>query len=457
MSHDGPASKACLPPRETWLLAALPALLAVVQLGRLHPDEVYQFLEPAFGRAHGYGVLAWEWKVGLRNWAVPGLFAGLLWLCRAVGIDHPVAYRAVLEVPVFLLHLVALRAAYRYALRRVAPESARLALWSVGLTGAVLAFAGRTLGESLSGALLVLAFERLDREDRWGDLQGGLMFGLAAVVRYGSLPFIAAALAAVALRRRVRGLFWLGAGGLMIAACLGALDWLTWGRPFHSLVEYARFNVFSGDAAEQFGRSPPWFYAGPLLSFFPLWAPLGMAGLLRHRSHRRPAYALWGSAVYLGALLLTAHKEERFLYPAALVAWMDLGPAAAAWLLLRIPNGALRKGAVAAMLTASLATFPLQPDVRGDQFRAIVRATRAGARGLLIVNEGLWGAGGFFYIGKQIPWLTCDWPQDAAFVQAMRDMRFNRAVSFEGRAIDALEQAGFRTVERIGRATILSR
>ncbi|HEX8537633.1 MAG TPA: mannosyltransferase, partial [Cystobacter sp.] len=43
-------------------VALLPALLAVAQLGRIHPDEVYQLLEPAWFRAHGYGVLAWEWR-----------------------------------------------------------------------------------------------------------------------------------------------------------------------------------------------------------------------------------------------------------------------------------------------------------------------------------------------------------------------------------------------------------
>src|ERR1700761_1416113 len=36
-------------------LAILPACIAVAQLGRLHPDEVYQLLEPGFYRAFGYG------------------------------------------------------------------------------------------------------------------------------------------------------------------------------------------------------------------------------------------------------------------------------------------------------------------------------------------------------------------------------------------------------------------
>jgi len=95
---------------------------------------------------------------------------------------------------------------------------------------------------------------------------------------------------------------------------------------------------------------------------------------------------------------------------------------------------------------------------RGDQFRAIVRSVRApNATGLLIVNEGLWGSGGFFYVGKNIPWATCDWPSDYNFQRAIRDPRFNRSVSYDRRAIPELEAAGFRVIDQIGLATILSR
>ena len=97
-------------------------------------------------------------------------------------------------------------------------------------------------------------------------------------------------------------------------------------------------------------------------------------------------------------------------------------------------------------------------DLRGDQFRAIVKASRpAEVTGLLIVNEGLWGSGGYFYIGKHIPWLTCDWPRDPAFQIAMRDTRFNRVVTFEGRALAELQAAGFKVLGQEGRETILGR
>src|SRR5262249_57482551 len=82
-----------------WVLAAVPAALAVAALGRLHPDEVYQFLEPAYFRAHGYGVLAWEWRQGLRNWAAPLLLSVLLRIWSWVGIHDPWWARGRLAVP----------------------------------------------------------------------------------------------------------------------------------------------------------------------------------------------------------------------------------------------------------------------------------------------------------------------------------------------------------------------
>ena len=78
-------------------------------------------------------------------------------------------------------------------------------------------------------------------------------------------------------------------------------------------------------------------------------------------------------------------------------------------------------GASAALGLLTAALYP--QDLRGDEFRAIVRATRGNATGLLIVNEGLWGSGGYFYVGRPIPWWTCDWPADPPFQRAMKDPR----------------------------------
>ncbi len=438
------------------VLGALPAVLAVAQLGRLHPDEVYQSLEPAFYRVHGYGVLAWEWRSGLRNWAVPLALAGLFRAAGALGLQDPWTLRGLVGVPLALLHAAALLAAFRLGSRqsRLAGWAALLAL---GLLPMAWAYAGRTLSESLSATALVLAADALDRP-RPRAAWGGVALGLAVVARYGSAPAVLGALAWLAAWRRWRALFLAVLGGAAVAALLAALDFFTWGAPFHSLVAWTRFNVLSEGAARAFGAEGPAFYLSLLFRLVPLWVwPLLLYGLLRPASGRpRVGVALAMAAVALGALLATPHKEERFLYPVVVLLVLEAGPALGR--LVQAAPRAVGFGLAALALVASLAALPTTIDARGDQFRALVQAARPdGVTGLLIVNEGLWGSGGFFYLGKRIPWLTCDWPQDGNFRLAMGDRRFNRAITFEGRALDALQAAGFRVTQTVGRETVLAR
>jgi hypothetical protein len=440
----------------------LPAVIAVAQLGRIHPDEVYQLLEPAWFRAHGYGVLAWEWRTGLRNWAAPGVAAWLLRLADVLGLTHPVAYRALLAVAQAALHGWMLWAAYRFAERRAGPSGGLFSLLAVGFYGPVLVFAGRTLGESLSTAFLGVALEALDRNERpvRAGLVGGLALGLAVVVRYGSAVVVLAALVWLVAAWRWRVLAFTCLAGLGVALGLGALDWATWGRPFHSFFAYVDFNVLSGQAARQFGASPPGFYLGPFLSGLPLWVwAVVLLGLASSRRRLAVSLPLFCAVAYLVAITLTAHKEERFLYPGLVLLVFAAAPMLAAFVVgLEKARSRWGLGTVALATTLLAGHFYPPVDLRGDQFRAIVAATRDdGAHGLLIVNEGLWGSGGYFYIGKNIPWSTCDWPGDANFQSAMRDSRFNRAVTFESRALAELQAAGFRVVRQVGRETVLAR
>jgi phosphatidylinositol glycan class B len=444
-------------------VALLPSVIAITQLGRIHPDEVYQMLEPAWQRVHGYGIQAWEWREGLRNWAAVFVLAGLLRVGDLLGLAHPQANRALLALPQLALHGWMLLAAYRLGARRGGQTSGLLTALLVGLYGPVLVFAGRTMSESLSAAFLVVAVEALDRKERLthAGLLAGLALGLSVVARYGSAAFVLAALVWLVLARRWRLLAFTCVGGLAVALGLGALDWGTWGAPFHSLQAYLRFNLLSDGAVRNFGESPPGFYVPVLLAALPFWAwlavPLGLSAL-RRRSVSLPLFC---ALVYVAAVSATPHKEERFLYPALMLIVLAAAPAVASWLVTQAQQSTqLRWGTAALALATTVASAVAYPpqDLRGDQFRAIVAATRDDkATGLLIVNEGLWGAGGYFYIGKNLPWATCDWPYDYAFQRAMADPAFNRAVTFEGRALPELQAAGFRVVEQVGRETVLVR
>lgn len=460
-----PGSSSCRAPWLEVLAAALPAALhAVLLLGRLHPDEVFQSLEPALSRAFGFGVQAWEWQVGLRNHAIPVLFSWLLRAASAGGVDDVWWRRVVLEVPQYALHVAMLGAVWRLSARRVGASLARWCLWLVALYGPLVWFGGRTMSEAISTALLVWGLERLDDPDArataWGF--GGALLGLSVVARYGSAAVVAPAMLWLLASRRVGALFAAGAGGLVVAGLLGLLDRLTWGAWFHSFITYVDFNVLSGQAAARFGAQPFWFYV-PRLALAP-WAALGL--LLWTVERRGRAWLLFVAGLgYFVSITGTAHKEERFLYP-TLVLWTVAGtPAFVAFVAERWSRPWV-KGLLAAALLGGAAFFvvpsPWEPQ-RKEQFQLEVEASRT-ATGFVLMNDGLWGSGGYFYLGRPIPWCACDVPSDACFQTAVRDRRFNRGVywSSNDEARDrasraAFEAAGFRVTRVRGLALLFER
>ena len=435
-------------------------------LGRIHDDEVFQFLEPALFRARGYGILSWEWRQGLRNWAFPGAISLVIRLSDALGVEDPRVCRALIAVPQWLLHAGALAAVDRYAARRLSSRARGVAVLLVGLYGPLLVFSGRTLSEAYSADFLLMGAVALDGTERpfRAGLWGGISMGMAVVARYGSLLFALAAGVWLLARRAYRSLGGLCLGGLLVALLLTALDQVTYGAPLHSLRAYVDFNVLSGKAADTFGREPGWFFLPLLLELTPLWAWAGFVFSWR-RGAPRVSLGLFMALVYGVAISLTAHKETRFLYPAMVLLTLEGAIGVLSWAGRQGTAAWLSVPAVALAVLASFAPAFVFPVERGGQFRAVVKATRAlDVTGLLLMNEGVWGSPGFFFMGKNIAFNVCDWPSPAC-VQTLQNPLFNRVSTYENRGEDGrdlsgvpeLTAAGFRVLGRDGKATWLER
>jgi hypothetical protein len=403
-----------------WPLAVFLAALPVAVLGRLHADEVYQWLEPAYALARGYGDLGWEWRVGIRNWAVPGLFAALLRFSAWAGLEDPVAARAVLAVPHALLAAAVLHAVRRWTARRLPAPWPAAGVWLFGTYGLFVLFAGRSMAETYSGAALVLAAERLDARRA---AAGGVWMGLAIVFRYPSMVLVAGvALALLLWRRDLLARAFLG--GAAVVALLGALDAATWGRPWHSLLAYLDFNVLSSKAVDAFGAHPASQYL-PYLGRVAPWIAAGAWAALRRGDGRDVALPV---GIYGAALLATPHKEGRFLYPAILLLALVAVPG---WF--RLVDAVRRPRLRAALLAAGFALSPtsyflFQKTLRGDLFRAVVRASRApDLTGLVVVGEGRWDVAGWFFVGRHVPYHVC--PDASACAPALGDRAFDYAVT----------------------------
>ena len=65
-------------------------------------DEVFQTVEPAHRLVYGYGLMTWEFQLGMRSWLLPGTIAGLIELGRMVG-DGPEYYLAAIAIGLGIL------------------------------------------------------------------------------------------------------------------------------------------------------------------------------------------------------------------------------------------------------------------------------------------------------------------------------------------------------------------
>ena len=78
-----------------WTVVLLCAIALALRLGVhaaypgiAHPDETFQYVEPAHRLVFGTGAIPWEFRLGLRNWVLPGALAGVLEVSRVFG-DAP--------------------------------------------------------------------------------------------------------------------------------------------------------------------------------------------------------------------------------------------------------------------------------------------------------------------------------------------------------------------------------
>jgi hypothetical protein len=227
----------------------------------------------------------------------------------------------------------------------------------------------------LIGALLIASGKRgFER-----NLAAGALIGVAFAIRYSEIIFLLPMLAcafvsqAPTTRKLIRAAALCAGCVLATLVTVGLHDLLTWGRPFSSLIEFARYTLIEQQASARV-RVQPWYW---YLWRLPKWLPLTVlpmfAGQRDLRWLRFPAlYAL----LPLLMLSLIHHKEMRYLQgvipfvciatAGAVYGWWRLGRRRATVVLMVLSlgfgvayPGFVRKQSMAAVLAArSLAETP---------------------------------------------------------------------------------------------------
>lgn len=292
--------------------AILRAWLSWYDHGVFWPDEIHQSLEQAHRAVFGYGLVPWEFRDGARSWFFPGVIAAIWEVASLLGVDSSLTLVMLARLFMVACSVVAIVFATKLAAEsRGTRAGAATAVILATLPPAVV-FSYRGMSETASAPLIAvgawLLAKRSPRAAQWA----GLAMALACLCRYQSGLFVLVFVAVLLLQRRWREAAAFCATGAGVALFGGLLDWVTWGRPFHSFLAYIEFNLLH-DGASTFGVEPFTYYATALwTSVGPLLLPLVACFCIG--AFYEPV--LGGAVVaYVLAHSVLPHKEFRFLVP----------------------------------------------------------------------------------------------------------------------------------------------
>jgi hypothetical protein len=281
------------------------------------PDEIFQTLEQGHRLAFGYGIIPWEFRDGVRSWFLPGILGGVMRVGAFLG-GPTQGYLVTTELFLALASVVPVAVAMAWAKRAGLPHpwiaAAACATWFE-----LVFFSGKALAEvfaayAVAPAVLLSVIARESGSKR-ALLAAGAFWALAVGLRLHIAPAALVAFVWVA-RRDWHKWAPLLAGGAVITALFGLLDWVTWSYPFQSSFLNFWTNIVKGKAS-WFGESPPSEY---VISLLQTWGwtcvPLVGLGLFAFRRYS----LLWLTALtILVSHSAIAHKEYRFLAPMLMV------------------------------------------------------------------------------------------------------------------------------------------
>lgn len=298
-------------PLPVLLLLALVARLATLAVPSIHhPDEIYQYLEAAHRIVFGYGIVPWEYRVGMRSWLLPLLLSGPMALGGALA-PKSALYLLLPRLMMIAVSTSIVGSAWVLG-ARISRTHAAFAAFVAAIWYELIAIAAHPLGESigLATACAAAALACGGRRSTARLAGAGGFLALTCVLRfqYGPAMLVLAAFAGGRRRRET----WLpmaaGAGAVLTVAA--AVDLAFGATPFFWLVENVRQNILL-DKAAGFGTAPPAAYIGVLGNMWS-WASVPIVITAYVGGRRYPAL-FWAAVVHFGLHSLIGHKEYRFI------------------------------------------------------------------------------------------------------------------------------------------------
>jgi GPI mannosyltransferase 3 len=292
------------------LLLALAVRLPLVFWPNVtHPDEIFQYLEPAWRRLGHDGIVTWEWRDGIRSWFLPTLFEGPVVLGDWLAPGGAGAF-IVSRLTVALASLSIVVSAWFFG-ARVSRTHAILAAFVAAIWFEIVYFAPHTLSEPLATALILPAALLLTGAPSQRRLAiGGGLLALAFVWRFQYGPAIAV-FAVAPCWRQWRNALPMIAGGLAVLLLAAMVDIAHGAAPFDWLILNIKQNLLH-DRASEFGVSSAVVYLGLESVIWSGATLLLLCALWRGWRHAR--LLIVAAVVNIAFHSAIAHKEYRFIF-----------------------------------------------------------------------------------------------------------------------------------------------
>ena len=375
----------------------------------IHADENFQTLEPAHRLAYGYGIITWEWRMGIRSWVFPAFLAGVMRATAWMGAGNS-GYLNSIIVLLSLGSLSTVWFGYAWAKRVSGTEAALIAAGASSFFFTLVLYAPKSLSEVVAAHLLLPglylgAFAEGSRERR-RLFFAGVLCGLAAMLRIQILP--AAAVAAVYFcyprwRTRIPAV---AAGFSLPVFAFWLVDKLTWSSAWPSCIRYFHANLIEGRAMDY--GTKPWFWYLPVVA-----ALLGPIVIFTLQGVPHSPLLAVLALLIVASHSVIAHKEIRYIYPALalLIPLAAIGYADTAaylrrrWGLLQSSRAVVASGVLLFVLSsACVARFLLHANIiRGAQF-AFNRLSRdENLCGVGVYGSGWGETGGYTHLHRDVP------------------------------------------------------
>jgi GPI mannosyltransferase 3 len=312
------------------LIAAVTLVTAWFSETFFFPDEhsqVLEFMAMKLG-VSSPSTLLWEYGVKARPFTQPFFYYLIAKPLIALGLTDLFAVMTVLRFVTGALSLAALLAFAKLILGDLERDDEKRAF------ARMLPFMGflpylfvRTASETAAAAFFTLGLVLAVRAARTGTLPrmlaAGLLCGIAFECRYQSALLTAGLFGWLIFQARIRpaALAAFTAGGLAAVAFAALIDHWGYGVWCFPPWTYFDLNILQGIAAKGFGASPllAYFYLEPATIFAPITALLMVAMVIA--CARNPRHVVtWATVPFFLVHCLMAHKEERFLFPLAILA-----------------------------------------------------------------------------------------------------------------------------------------